>query len=523
MTPKAKLKDVGWSGEDHRSVANNSENINKVKNLLNTTGCGFCLAKFKQVTIHLGTGMTHSCHHPTPHKIPLKEIENNPAALFNTLHLKSVRKQMLNDEKPDECDYCWRVEENDGKSDRFYKSLEPWAIKHHDDIVELTGDEDLFPSYLEVSFSNVCNLKCTYCGPEFSSKWVEELKQHGPLKVLEGTKDEEWTHGWQDLDNLNIPNRDYNPYIDAFWKWFPQALPHLKTYRITGGEPLMSKETIKSMQWIIDNPNPTLEFSINSNFSVPATLWDPFVEKLAQMGQQQSVKKITIYTSVEGWGKQAEYARTGLDFDLFKSRVEQIAAMDNVRIVIMAAFNIFSITSFDKVLEWVYDLKIKHNPCNFAADLLSKTGFDVAPTHDYLTRKNKNPDHSVTVGIDIPYLRHPTTLDAHFCTHDLAEKYLFKLMEFMASRFKNETWPHPGGFEHYEIEKLKRIVMHRIYYNEKSGDRDRGNDILRNRAKFYDFVNELDKRRNTDFLSTFPEMENFYNVCKSANDELKAT
>ena len=46
----------------------------EVKNKLNEVGCGFCLAKWTQVTMHLHNGLTHSCHHPTPHKIPLSEL-----------------------------------------------------------------------------------------------------------------------------------------------------------------------------------------------------------------------------------------------------------------------------------------------------------------------------------------------------------------------------------------------------------------------------------------------------------------
>jgi organic radical activating enzyme len=507
-------------GLSNLTFADNSEqNLNKVKKMLNSTGCGFCLAKFRQVTLHLGTGMTHSCHHPSPHKIELAEIKNNPAALFNTKILKSARKQMLNGERPDECDYCWRVEDNDGVSDRFYKSLEPWALPDHDSITQLTGDEDIYPKYLEVSFNNACNLQCVYCGPEFSSKWVEELKKYGPLKVLEGTKDEKWVQGYQDLDTLNYKNREFNPYVDAFWKWFPEASKHLKHYRITGGEPLMSKETFKSMDWIIENPNQDLEFSVNSNLSVPEQLWESFIERLKIIADNKLVKKFTVYTSVEGWGERAEYARTGLNFDLFKKRVEFLAAMDNVRVVVMAAFNMFSITSFDKVLDWIYKLKLEHNPCTFAATLEDRTGFNIAPAKNYLDRKKLNPSHSVTVGIDIPYLRHPTMLDIHFCTHQLLEDYLFKCVEYMAARTKNDSWTYPGGFEQYEVEKMKRIVTHRMYYNEKNKpERDSGEDIKRNRAEFYEFVNEMDNRRNTNFLKTFPEMTEFYEECKRCNE-----
>ena len=44
-------------------------NFKEMKQKLDGVGCGFCLAKWTQVTMHLHDGTTHSCHHPTPHKI----------------------------------------------------------------------------------------------------------------------------------------------------------------------------------------------------------------------------------------------------------------------------------------------------------------------------------------------------------------------------------------------------------------------------------------------------------------------
>lgn len=509
----AKLNDVDWNKARSGHVHNDAGNAAAVKGLLDKTGCGFCLAKFKQMTLHLGTGMVHSCHHPTPHKIPIKELADNPNALFNTQHLKTARKEMLNDKRPSECDYCWRVEDDGNNSDRQFKSLESWALPDHDQVAQLTGDEDIFPSYLEVSFSNVCNMKCTYCGPEFSSKWVEELKKDGPIKLLEDTADESWSHGWQDLDTLNIPKRVHNPYVEAFWEWFPRALPHLKHYRITGGEPLMSKDTFKSMQWLIDNPNRELEFSINSNFSVPDKLWDQFVDKLKLM-QYDTVKRITVFSSAESWGAQAEYARTGMDFNLFQQRTEQLLQMGNIRVVVMSAFNVFSATTFQPLLEWVLELKKKYNPNHAAQGFENDTGFNIQKdATNFTSRQLLNPDHAFVIGIDIPYLRHPTFLDAQILTNDIVEDYLLPAMNFMASNTVHENWNGHQGFEAHEIEKLRRIVIHRMYYIKK-GMPDSGKDIDIERAKFYEFVKQIDIRRDRDFLTTFPEMKDFYLECK---------
>jgi hypothetical protein len=61
---------------------------------INNVSCSFCTAKWLQTTLYLQTGYNHSCHHPAPHKIPLEEIEKNPAALHNSMYKKEQRLKM---------------------------------------------------------------------------------------------------------------------------------------------------------------------------------------------------------------------------------------------------------------------------------------------------------------------------------------------------------------------------------------------------------------------------------------------
>ena len=69
-------------------------NYQETKDKLDKIGCGMCLAKWTQVTIHLQNGHTHSCHHPRTHKIPLTELKDNPSALHNTNYKKRQRRTM---------------------------------------------------------------------------------------------------------------------------------------------------------------------------------------------------------------------------------------------------------------------------------------------------------------------------------------------------------------------------------------------------------------------------------------------
>lgn len=504
---------------DDGYIAPSDHNITAIKNKLNAIGSGFCLAKWNQITLHLGTGMIHSCHHPVPHKIPLDEIRATPLALLNTSVMKAARKEMLANRKPKECDYCWRIETNDGNSDRYLKSIEPWALPTFDRTRQLTGDEDVFPSYLEVSFGNTCNMKCTYCGPEFSSMWVEDLKEHGPVKLNEGTPFTSWANGWQDLDSLNYRNRDTNPYLDTFWEIFPEVYPHLKVYRITGGEPLLNKELFKTLDWIKANPNPDLDLAINSNLAVPDKLWNRFVDAIVYLKDNKCLKKVSVFTSVEGWGSRAEYGRTGLDFGLFQSRYEQLCALGNINAVIMATYNIFSVTSFQQLLEWHLDLKAKYNPNNAVWSTEIKTGFNLLPGDSAVARRERNPHHATVVSIDIPYLRHPAPLDVQYVDDDLVEQYMLPTLDYMSKNVTNNSWSRHQGFEEHELEKLKRIIVNRLHFKNK-GQTDR-HDVEIQNAAFYDFVNDMDRRNKTDFCSVFPEMIPFYERCKHAREKLR--
>ncbi len=163
----------------------NTSNLDKVRQKLDSVSPTFCLAKWKHATLHLLNGTTHSCYLPPVHKIPIEELKKNLAALHNTQHKKIVRKNMLEGKRHSECNMCWSIEDLPGKqvSDRIIRGNETWTAPYFDEVRSLPWDADVMPAYLEVSFSSVCNFKCSYCSPHVSTKWHEEIKEHGPYKL----------------------------------------------------------------------------------------------------------------------------------------------------------------------------------------------------------------------------------------------------------------------------------------------------------------------------------------------------
>jgi hypothetical protein len=329
-----------------------------VKNTLDDVGKGMCLAKWTQVTAHLHTGHNHSCHHPNTHKISEVEIARNPSAIHNTLFKKQRRKEMMNGARPTECDYCWGVEDNsDLYSDRVFKSSEDWSWPLADQIINSNWRDDFNPRYVEVAFSNTCNFKCSYCSPTFSTTWMDEIQQFGGYNTTDHFNDLKHLAAEQ---KMPIPNREHNPYVEAFWKWWPDLYRDLHTFRITGGEPLLSKDTWKVLDYIIDEPNPNknLDFSINTNLGVPDELITKLIEKLKRITEEDKVKGFVLFTSCDAWGEQAEYIRNGLQFPRFWNNVNRILReVPRITITFMVTYNMLSVFSFDKLIKGVYQLK----------------------------------------------------------------------------------------------------------------------------------------------------------------------
>jgi len=447
------------------------------KKELDAQGCGFCLAKWTQVTIHLQMGHTHSCHHPTTHKINESEIKRNPSALHNTRYKKRIRKEMLEGGRPEECHYCWDVEDASPQfSDRVFKSAESWSLPHMQEIKDLGWRGDYNPKYVEVAFSNACNFKCSYCGPSFSSAWMQEIKAEGAYPTL---------GKFNDLDGLiaegKVPilHTEENPYVEAFWKWWPDLYRDLHTFRITGGEPLMSKDTWGVLDYIINEPNPNkkLRLAINSNLGVPDKLVDRLIEKIQAIEEKELVEEFIIFTSVDGYGSQAEYIRNGLNWEQFDKNVNKVlSSCKRVSITVMSTFNALSVPSYKELIDYIYDLKMKYT--------------------------SSDRYWNSAVFLDTSYLRYPK----HQTVKVLPEEWAIKIKD--AARHMDylgiPKFEHVHvGYSDVEIQKVKRT------YDWMLTDRNE-EELLKQRRDFGVFFKEHDRRRETNFKEVYPELADFY-------------
>ena len=452
----------------------NHEKIKKVIAIVNETSPTFCLAKWHHVTLYLQTGETHSCYHPAPHKIDLAEIKKNPSALHNTSHKKQERKEMLEGVQTKGCQYCWNIENMgpDYISDRHIKTASIFTEKRYKQVIDNPWDKNVNPEYIEISFGNECNFKCGYCHPKASSRFYNEIKQYGPVTSV---KNHRCDIDWMDL----YEREEKNPYVDAWWAWWPKVRKTLTILRITGGEPLMHTSTWKLLASLKEDPMPKLELNINSNLGVKPALVDKMIEYVNHLTDNKGINRFKLYTSIDTWGSRAEYIRTGLDLKIWERNLDAYLKGTGQPISFMITFNILSVTTFKSLLEKILEWRSIYNQYN-------KT------------------DQPQMVRFDTPYLKEPLQYDMNILPKKEYMKYMKESLKFME---KNLDDKDPTKFSEVEFEKFRRVVD---YMAATEYDQDKINEGQRD---FYNWFNELDTRRGTDFVTTFPEMEKFFKKC----------
>ncbi|MBY0516417.1 MAG: twitch domain-containing radical SAM protein [Bacteriovoracaceae bacterium] len=424
------------------------------KRLMDPVSSSFCAAKWLNATIWLNNGSTTSCHHPPSHKIPLEEIAANPSAIHNTTFKKERRKEMLTGVRPEECEYCWKIEDiqKDNVSDRIFKTV-IYEDKDLNRIANMPWDANVNLKTLEVAFDRACNFACAYCNASFSTSWAKDINNNGFYQDL-GPGSHYNNNGAKE----NIPP-DQNPYIEAFWKWWPELATELEEIRVTGGEPLLSPNTWKLFDYFIKHPESNMRLAINSNLGAQRDHIDKFIEK------SHNVKNLLLYTSLESFGKEAEYVRDGLNFEQWFKNYNDIARDANLySLNIMMTINALSMFSTVEFLEMVNELKAKYGK------------------------------HKAYISVNI--LRFPDFLNLTTLPDHLLLESQAKLATWYR---KNENNPL---FNEFELSSLKRLID---YMGDVKHPSRRAGPLNERQIYLRNFVYQYDKRRDKDHRLIFPK------------------
>lgn len=195
------------------------------------------------------------------------------------------------------------------------------SYRHHFNSLK-TDDPGL--QFVDIRNTNLCNLKCRYCGPHFSSQWAKELdyEHHISHQDLES---------WKSIlvtDSLH-------------WLYF------------TGGEPMIARDHWILLQELIDSKQAkNISLTYNSNLTVIRykdiniqDLWSQF-------------KHVTINCSIDAIGKPLEYIRSGTDWQQIEDNLKLLKQFKNIRIILTPVISILNFWFLPDFLKYAKDQKL---------------------------------------------------------------------------------------------------------------------------------------------------------------------
>jgi organic radical activating enzyme len=317
---------------------------------------------------------------------------------------------------------------------------------------------------LEISFDRTCNFGCSYCNPAFSSTWVRDIESNGSYTGLtsDGRNHFTHSHGSSQLYKFG----EINPYVEAFFKWWAAGLStSLQELRITGGEPLMSGDTWRIIEWFKQH-NTAMRFALNSNRGAKDELIDRLVDA------SHNIRHFHLYTSNESVGIQSEYIRDGLVWDNWVSNVERILRDGNLEgFHMMCTVNALCLDTLPEFLE----------QCLMWKDLCGR---------DY-------PTFSLNI-LRFPSFQSPLVLPDKLRSH-----YRSKLSDFY-KKHKNNKLLHQ-----FELNQLQRLIDYLdVVITPHAGAAEQA--VLQ--QDFKKFYTQYDQRRGKNFTQAFPALADWYNT-----------
>jgi organic radical activating enzyme len=169
--------------------------------------------------------------------MPIGNIQDNPIdQIVSGTENINRQSSIVNQQPVPSCHTCYDLER--GKKGFEIISDRVFYIRELKKVPVSTYQPGNFNlQTIDVRWSNLCNFACVYCGPEFSSKWGNELK----TQTITPTDDQQ----------------------EKFKQYIYQHATDLKHVYLAGGEPLLMKENLELLQKL----NPEVQLRINTNLS----------------------------------------------------------------------------------------------------------------------------------------------------------------------------------------------------------------------------------------------------------------
>ena len=260
----------------------------------------------------------------------LRDFESH-MDIINQDNFKQLRKNMLEGKESVECTNCYKAEQYGVESFRQNKNQTlDWMISM-DEINEMTNPDGSLNQfkmrYWDNRFSNVCNLACRMCSPEYS---------HTIAKEEDRTFQDSYIVKAQDSDDWDQIIKKYGPFDEIFDIYF------------AGGEVLFQKEHWQMLDHLIHIRKTDVMIMYVTNL----TKLDYNNYKL--LDYLPKFRDVTFTVSMDATGDLLEYIRWGSNWDQIVKNLNALQELPNVHVRVNHVCMWYNVMALPETLDFLY-------------------------------------------------------------------------------------------------------------------------------------------------------------------------
>jgi sulfatase maturation enzyme AslB (radical SAM superfamily) len=262
-----------------------------------------------------------------------------------------IRNNIANGVESSACSACYYNEKNKLISHRMQRNIQA-AVYHGEYFKEslmqspaykrMNGDKTIYPAFMHITLSNLCNMKCRMCFPAYSSQLADAYK-----KIDWMSKDEPTLLDW------TVDDDKWNEFLELV-----KNNDQLLFLHFMGGEPLYHKRFYQFINWCIDNDKTDFHLTFVTNGTIYK---EDLFEKLKYF------KSVQIEISIENMHETNDYVRMGSDYKTIQENILKFVSK-GIPIVLRTVPQALSIMHYDTILDFalehklVFDSNVLDNP-----------------------------------------------------------------------------------------------------------------------------------------------------------------
>ena len=299
----------------------------------------FCMAPWVHLhTTPAGTGAPCCISEILYDNIGVGDTKTNTIfEVINSDKMKEIRLAMMAGKQTPSCSACYRQEAAGSRSFRQtvnidYNKYLPECLSNTTEDGTLT---EFKMRYFDIRFSNICNFKCRTCFAGYSSLWEQEdlkYKVGAPVIAKNNRK------------GLLPEILEHIEFMDAAY--------------FAGGEPLITSEHYTILEEMIRQKRTDIKLTYNTNLSNIKfkdkdliDLWSHFTNR------------VSVYASIDHYGRRAEYIRHGTDWAQVESNYKAVQQLSGVELVVNSVVSIFNCLTLYDFHSYMIDKQLFKSSC----------------------------------------------------------------------------------------------------------------------------------------------------------------